>query len=116
MKTAVFGANSSFPPLLARRGDLVRSADEKASLFSAHFDAKQCGGNFQLPHSCDPVLCSVAFRFCFIRRLLSDLNSYGGIDPNDMDPLFCKQVAWKLAPKWAVVFNHLVKGSSFPAC
>ena len=41
VKTAVFGASSSLPPLLAREDKLVRSTDEKASLFPGHPDAKQ---------------------------------------------------------------------------
>ena len=39
VKTAVFGASSSLPPLVDRRYRLVCSADEKGSLFSALFDA-----------------------------------------------------------------------------
>ena len=42
MKTAVFGASSSLPSLVDRPGKLVWSAEEKASLFSVHFHAKQC--------------------------------------------------------------------------
>ena len=33
-----------------------------------------------------------------------------------MFPLFYKQVARELAPKLAVIFRHLIKGGSFPAC
>ena len=47
VKTAVFGANSSLPPLVDRRGMLVWSADKKASMFSAQFGAKQCTDRFQ---------------------------------------------------------------------
>ena len=55
-----FGATSSLRPLVARCGKQVWSADERASLFSAHLDAKQCRNSFQHPF---PVLCSVpAFR------------------------------------------------------
>ena len=77
VKTAVFGASSSLPHLVDRGGRLVWPADETASLFSAHFDAKQCRDQFQLPHSCDPspVLCSVAFHTSFIRSLLLNLAS-----------------------------------------
>ena len=54
------------------------SADEKASLFSAHFEARWCRDNFQQPYSCDLslVLCSVVFRSIFVCSLLLDL--YGG--------------------------------------
>ena len=60
------------------------SADEKASLFSAHFDAKQCRDCFQQSYSCDssPGLCSVAFQSSIIRSLLLDLDPYAGIDPD----------------------------------
>ena len=73
MKTAVFGASSSLQPLVHRGGKLVWSADVKASLFSAHFDANQCR-YFQQPYSCDPspVLYTVAFRSNFVRSLLVD--------------------------------------------
>ena len=42
VKTAVFDASPRLAPKWDRRGRLVLSAEEKASLFSAHFDAKQC--------------------------------------------------------------------------
>ena len=87
MKTAVFGASFSLPSLVDRGGKLVCSADKKASLFAAQFDVMQCRDSFQQPHSCDPspVLCSVAFRLCSIRRLLLDMNPYGG---NYLDGMF----------------------------
>ena len=40
----------------------------------------------------------------------------GGNDNDGMFPLFHKQVARELASKLAVIFRHLVKGSSFEAC
>ena len=42
VKTEVFGARSNLPPWLDRGGELVWSAEEKVSLYSVHFDAKQC--------------------------------------------------------------------------
>ena len=62
------------------------------------------------------MLGSVAFRSRFVRSLLLDLDIYGRNDPDEMFPLFYKQVARNLVPKLAVIFNHLVKGGSFPAC
>ena len=105
----VFAASSSLPPLVDRRGRLVLSAAEKVSLL-AYSDAKQCRDSFQQPHSCDPfpVLCSVAFRSGSIRRLLLDLDPYGGNDPDGMFPLFYKQVTRELTSKLAVIFRHLV--------
>ena len=46
VKPAVLGVNSSLPPLVDRGGRLLWSADQKASLFSAHFDATQCSNHF----------------------------------------------------------------------
>ena len=118
VKRAVFGASSSLPSLVSRRGRLIWSAAAKASLISAHFDAKHCRDSLEQPHSSDPspVLCSVVFRPSAIRSLLLDLDPYGGNDPDGILPLFCNQVAWELAPKLAVIFRHLGTGSSFLAC
>ena len=46
VKATVFGASSSLPPLSDREAKLIWSADEKASMFSAPFDAKQCRVGF----------------------------------------------------------------------
>ena len=54
MKTGFFAASSSLPHLPNNGGKLVLSADEKASLFSAHFAAKQCRNSFQQLQSCAP--------------------------------------------------------------
>ena len=77
VKTVVFGVSSSLPLLVDRRGKLVWSADEKASLFSTHFHAKQCRDGFHQPHSCDPspVLCSVAFQSSFFLYFASGFRS-----------------------------------------
>ena len=74
--------------------------------------------SFQQPHSCDtfPVLCSVAFQSSFNRRLLLELDPYGGNDLDGMFPLFYKQVARELAAKLAIIVRHLVQKGSFPAC
>ena len=76
-------------------------------MFSAHFDAKQCRNSFQQLHACDPspVLCSVAFRSSFIRRLLLDLNLCGGNAHDGMFPLFYRQVARELELKLALQFS-----------
>ena len=41
IKTEVYGASSSLPPLLDRGRKLVWSVDKNASLFSAHFAAAE---------------------------------------------------------------------------
>ena len=80
---------SSLPPSSNRRGRLIWSADEKVSLFSVHFDGKQCRDCFQNPDSSDlsPVLCSVAFRSSFVHSLSLDLDLYGGSEPDEIFPL-----------------------------
>ena len=86
-------------------------------MFSAHFDAKQCRDSFQQPQACDPSpVCSSAFRSNCICSLLLELDSYGGNYHDGMVPHFYKQGIWELASKLAVIFRHLVRGGSFPAC
>ena len=81
---------------------MVWSADEKASLFSAHFDAKQCRYSFLQLHSCDPspIQCFVAIRSSFVRNLLLNLDPYGKNNSGGIFTLFYKQAARELAPNW----------------
>ena len=51
-----------------------------------------------------------------MKRFLLDLDSYGGIDPLGMFPLFLKRPAEVLAPCLAVVFQQLLCFGSFPVC
>ena len=53
-----------------------------------------------LPLTChlSPCLTSFAFRSSEVRRLLLDLDPYGGSDPLGMFPLFLKRTADVLAP------------------
>ena len=52
----------------------------------------------------------------FDRRLLLDMDPYGGIDSLGMFPLFLKSTADVLVPFLSVVFRRLVSLGSFPAC
>ena len=49
-----------------------------------------------------------------MKRLLLDLDSYGGTDPLDMFPLFLKKTVEVLATRLAVVFRRLLRLGSFP--
>ena len=111
----VFGVSFSLPTFVDKGGRLAWSADEKASLFSAHFDDKQCRDGFQQLHSCDPspVLCSVAFWSSSIRSFFLDLNSNSGNDLDGMFPLFYKQVAQELAPSWLLFSGTWLRGVVF---
>ena len=51
-----------------------------------------------------------------MKRLLLDLDSYGGTDPLGMFPLFLKRIAEVLTPRLAVIFRRLLRLGSFPVC
>ena len=51
-----------------------------------------------------------------MRRLLLDLDSYGGIGPVRMYPLFPKRTAGVLAPGLAVIFRRLLCLGGCPVC
>ena len=66
-----------------------------ADLLSDHFDGKQSRDFVDLPLTCHPSprLTSFAFRSSEVRRLLLDLDPYGGSDPFGMFPLFLMRIA-----------------------
>ena len=49
-----------------------------------------------------------------MKRLMLDLDSYGGTDLLGMFPLFLKRTAEVLAPRLAVVFRLLLRLGSSP--
>ena len=101
MKSAVFGSSSetSLPPLIGASGGLVCETVGKAEMLSAHFDGKQSRDPVDLPSTYHPSprLTTFAFRSREVKRLLLDLDSYGGTDPLGMFPLFLKRTAEVLA-------------------
>ena len=70
-----------------------------------------------LPLTCLPLTCftTFAFRSSEVRRLLLDLDPYGGTDPLGMFLLFLKITADVMAPLLSVVVWRLVRLGSFPA-
>ena len=82
VKSAVFGTSSSLPPLVSEGGGLVCESVGKADL-SDHFDSKQSREAVDLPLTChpSPSLTTFAYRSSEVRRLLLDLDPYGGTDP-----------------------------------
>ena len=62
----------------------------KADLLVDHFDSKQSREAVDLPLTChrSPSLTTFAFRSSEVRRLLLDLDPYGGTHPFAMFPLF----------------------------
>ena len=90
---------------------------DKADLLSDHFDSKQSREVVDLPLTChpSPSLTIFTFRSSEVRRLLLDLDPYGGTDPLGMFPLFLKR-SDVMAHRLSVVFRLLVRVGSFPAC
>ena len=90
----------------------------KADLLSDHFDSKQSMEAVALPLTChpSPSLTTFSFRSGELRRLLLDLDPYGGTDPLGMFPLFLKRTADVMAPHLSVVFWRLFCLGSFLAC
>ena len=91
---AVFGSSSSLPPLISEGGGLVCESVGKADLLSDHIDSNQSREAVDLPLTChpSPSLTTFAFRSSEVRRLLPDLDPYGGTDPLGMFPLFLREM------------------------
>ena len=120
LKSAVFGSSShSFlPPLTGAGGGLVCESVVKADMLSAHFDGMQSNDPVDLPSTGhpSPSLTTFAFRSREMKRLLMDLDFYGGSDPLGMFPLFLKKTAVVLASRLVVVARRLLRLGSFPVC
>ena len=82
LKSAVFGSSSSLPSVVREGGGLMCESVDKADLLSDHFDSKQSRKAVDLSLTChsSPSLTTFAFRSSEVRRLLLDLNPYGGTD------------------------------------
>ena len=77
----------------------------KADLLSDHFDSKESRESVVLLVTSDPSpsLITFAFGSSEVKRILLDLDPYGGIYPLGMFPLFLKRAADILAPRLSVV-------------
>ena len=113
LKSAVFGSSSdsSLPLFIGAGGGLVCESVGKADMMSAHFDGKQTRDPVDLPSTChpSPSLTTFAFWSREVKRLLLDLDSYGGTDPLGMFHLFLKKTAVVLALRLAGVFRRLLR-------
>ena len=96
----MFGTSSSLPLLVIEGGGLVCESVGKADMQSDHFDSKQSREAVDLPLTChpSPSLFTFAFRSREVRRLLFDLDPYGGTDPLGMFPLLPTRTADVMAP------------------
>ena len=106
------------PQLVSDRGGLVCESVGKADLLSDHFDIKQSREAVDLPLTChpSPSFTTFAFKSRDVRRLILDLDPYGGTDTLGMFSLFLKRTAAVMAPRFSVVFWWIVRLGSFPAC
>ena len=118
LKDALFGVDSSVPPLVKPDGCITHCPIEKATLFADVFDSKQSNEKLSIPLSCFPEskLNCFAFRSSEVKKLLLDLDSYGSVDPNGIFPLFFIKTAGFMAPKISVVFRKLSRSGSFAPC
>ena len=117
LKSALFGVDSSMPPLLKADGSVAHCPKEKANLLAEMFERKQSNEHVDLPPICFPEvnLSSLAFRSSEVKQLLLDLDNYGGMDPNGIFPLFLKKNAQLLAPKISTILRKLIRAGSFPS-
>ena len=116
LNCAVFRSSSSLQPIVSEDGGLMYESVGNADLLSDHFDSKQSREASNLPLTCYPYpgLTDFAFRSREVRRLLLDLDPYGGTDPLDMFPLF--RTGDVMAPHIHVASRRLIRIGSFPAC
>ena len=96
LKSAVFGSSSDSSLSLTGGeggGGLVGESVGKAEILLADFDGKKSRDPVDLPSTClpSPSLTTFAFRSREVRRLLLDLDSYGGTDPLGIFTLFVEE-------------------------
>ena len=95
----MFQSISSLPSLVSECGRQVCELVGKADLLSDDVDNKQSREAVVLPLPChqSPSLTTYAIRSSEVRRLLLDLDTYGGTDPLGMFPLFLKGTTYVMA-------------------
>ena len=118
MKTALFGVDVAVLPLLRPDGSLTHCRKEKAAIFAAMFVSKQSNASLTMPQSCFPEaeLTTFAFRSREVKKLLLELNPYGGAGPDSIFPLFFIKTANYLPPKISTVLHKLVRIGGFSMC
>ena len=83
LKSAVFDSSSLLRLLVSEGSGLLCESVGKDDLLFDDFDSKQSRKAVDLPITCHPshILSSCAFRSSEVRRLLVDLDPFGGTDP-----------------------------------
>ena len=116
LASSIFGSSlSSIPPLLTDNGKLVTGPREKAELLHQAFEAKQSAEDVPLPDTChpEPLFTKFAFRSRDVKKILDNLDSWGGEDPDGFFPLFFKKVSSMLSPKLSRFYRFLFRRSIF---
>ena len=80
-KSALFGVDTTVPPLLKPDGSLTHCPKDKSTLFGNVFDSKQSNAKLTMPQSCfqEAKLTTLAFRSRDIRKFLLDLDACSGV-------------------------------------
>ena len=101
----VCGAKKNLYVFSLYRNPMVDNAD----LLSDHFDGKESKESVDLPLSCHPtpILTTFAFRPSEVRRLLFDLDPYGGTDPLGMFLFFLRELPMFCPPVLVQCFGCL---------
>ena len=91
---------------------------KKTSLLGSQFVSKQCREQFLTPLSCFPQSrCnSLSYRTSVLLHLLLDLDTYVGVDPLGVFPLFLEKVADIIALKLSILYRRLIRFGSYPEC
>ena len=106
---ALFGVDVAVPPLLRPNGSLTHCPKEKAALFADVFDGKQSNDSLA-------KLTIFAFRSGEVKKLLLELDPYGGIGPDGIFSLFFVKTANYLAREISTVLRKLVRIGGFSMC
>ena len=106
------------PPLLRPDGSLSHCPKEKAAPFADVFDSKQSNDSLIMPHPIFPEAELTTFAFCSgeVKKLLLELDPYGGAGPDGIFPTFFIKTANYLAPKIYTVLRKLVRIGGFSMC
>ena len=87
----------------------------KAVLFADVFDGKQSNSSLTMPQSCFPEaeLTTFVFSSGEVKKLLLELDPYGGAAPYGILPLSFVNATNFLAPKISTVLHKLVRKRMF---
>ena len=117
LKTALFGMDVVVPPILRPDGSLAHCPKGKAALFADVFDSKHSNDSLTMPQSCFPEAeLTFAFRSGEVKKLLLELDPYGGAGPDGIFPRFFIKTANYLTAKISTVLRKLVRIGGFSMC